>query len=1028
MAPWRGCAPPDLSAGTAVTLRQARWAYLAALAVFVTGYFVALPLWPVAVAGVGVASVAAIGFGLNRIRPRRWSGWLLIALAVSLFTIGEVIYTTIAVARPGPMPYPFLPDVFYLAMYLPLAVGLLCLGRPPVPSRDWPVLLDTAILALAGSLITWIALIRPALVDLELSGLETFTAIANWIGYIAVLASAIRILLVWRGNRGLGLVGAGVVAFLIADFLYGSELLRGTEANQGPEDLGYMAFCALCGAGALTPSIARLSSAQYARHRLGPVRLALLATGLLAPPTALLAQATTGGVHTGVAIAIVSALITLLLLARLSLSVAAYRSRLRGEHAVREALGALVAATTASEVITSLEPALSVLLPPGAPSGIRLLDRPHVGGPKLSRLRDPTGMETRGREMGEFAVRIDTAAPPAGSEQWQPAESTHRVLAFVAPVADLVEAAPAMSILGEQAGSALGRIDLVGRLRAEERERYFRTLVLTSTHATLISRNGRIDYATPATREVLGRDVRGLLFDDLVRRDPPVHRGNRPGNGAKPPWRDVETGVEGYVRHADGSTLTMLVHRRDLTDDPTVNGVVTTLRDITAEREAQRDLAYRASHDHLTGLANAQHFRDELRRAAASKHRGLAAAVFVDLDDFKAVNDTYGHEIGDGLLVAVAQRIQSSLREQDLAARLGGDEFAALLRDVPDAQAAQAIAERISAGLTTPANVAGIAFACNGSVGLALARTQEEYDTLLRRADAALYAAKADGKGLWRQYRPGMTNPLRRRADRRAAIEAAIRENALAMRYQPIVELATGAAIGFEACIHPSVPIEGDGGPGRPVEIMQIAEETGLAIQLGDWAIAEALAGAARLNTGRSAQPTFVCLSVSARQLRHPGFTEQLHNGLASSGIDPSLFVVEVGEDVLVREDEEVWTQLAELRRIRVRVMVDFGTGHTALDCLRRPAIDLVKFGASFLHDIDSGRTRTLLDCLITVTGRLSMDQIADGVQNRHTHAVLRGMGCRFGQGAHYGAAIPIDDAARWGHGHAHAGAVAGGQ
>ena len=222
------------------------------------------------------------------------------------------------------------------------------------------------------------------------------------------------------------------------------------------------------------------------------------------------------------------------------------------------------------------------------------------------------------------------------------------------------------------------------------------------------------------------------------------------------------------------------MHRRDLTEDPTVNGVVTTLRDVTAERNLQRDLAYRASHDALTGLPNAHQFLDELRTDSApdadrrTTPGGGRAALFVDLDDFKAVNDTYGHEIGDRLLATVARRIESCLREDDLAARLGGDEFAVLLRGVPDVAAARAVAQRIADALARPASVAGISVDCQASIGLAYAAGRGESDSLLREADTALYTAKAHGKGRWWQYRDGMPTPTRRHIDARRRLEEAI--------------------------------------------------------------------------------------------------------------------------------------------------------------------------------------------------------------------------------------------------------------
>jgi PAS domain S-box-containing protein len=221
---------------------------------------------------------------------------------------------------------------------------------------------------------------------------------------------------------------------------------------------------------------------------------------------------------------------------------------------------------------------------------------------------------------------------PASSAGQRPANGlSGPVMVFTAPMAELAELSAVLQALADQAGSALDRIRPFARLRAEERERYFRTLVMTNTDAILISREGRIDYASPSARSMFGREITGERLDDLVHRHPP---GNNGHDQLEPTWSDTEDGAEGYAYHRDGGADTVLVHRRDLTKDPTVNGVVTTLRDVTAERNLRRDLAYQASHDALTGLPNAHEFLDELRtESVPDAHRrttpdGGRAALF----------------------------------------------------------------------------------------------------------------------------------------------------------------------------------------------------------------------------------------------------------------------------------------------------------------------------------------------------------------------------------------------------------------
>ena len=355
----------------AVSLDLARLVYPVTVGVLVIGYYLVPGVRPVAVAAIGAASVAGIGLGLARSRPQRCGAWLLIALAVVLLTAGGVIFTAMTGTAAGPVPSPIVPDVFYLAAYLPLSVGLLWLGRPQLPSRDWLMILDTVGLSLVGSLVIWIVVVRPAVTSMELTGVAKVTAIASWVGFVAVLAASARVVLAWRANPAVALLGAGMVAFLAGAFFYERALVHGTWNTGSPANLGLFGFSSACGAAALTPSMARVASAPYAHHQLGPGRLAMLAAALLAAPTVLLIEATPGPVTTGVAIAVVSAAVGVLLLVRLSLSARTYGRHARRDQAVRAASRALVVATTDGEVVAGIRTALVAMLPARAPCEVR---------------------------------------------------------------------------------------------------------------------------------------------------------------------------------------------------------------------------------------------------------------------------------------------------------------------------------------------------------------------------------------------------------------------------------------------------------------------------------------------------------------------------------------------------------------------------------------------------------------------------------------------------------------------------------
>jgi diguanylate cyclase (GGDEF)-like protein/PAS domain S-box-containing protein len=729
-----------------------------AAALLITAYYLVPPVRPFAVGTIGALSVAAIVTGVRVFRSDRWAAWLLVASAVLLLAVGDVIFTVLAAASPTPPRYPGPQDVFGLAAYPPLAIGLLWLGQARLPSRDWPMVLDTAALSLAGSLLFWIALVRPAAVHQRLMGVALATAIATWVGYVAVLATSARVLLAWRSNGSLGLLAAGVAAFLIADLFYGRELVVRAWRAGTLIDLGYLLFYVLCGAAALAGSMSRVTSAAQARHHLGPVRLVIVAVALLMAPTALLVETQSGLVATSAAIAVVSGAVGVIVLARLRLSALAFQQRASREQTLREASRALVVAATDADVVSSTRDTLRRLLPTTAESDVRLdmWDR-RIGEPVEPKAVDTVGGK-RAVVVGELVLPVTTTGTAAGpNSDVHDSARPGRVLIFRAPMADLVELDPVPRVLADQAGSALQRIELTNALNAEERERYFRSLVLTSEDVTLISRDGRVVYATPSATAMFGRDITGEPIEDLLLTARPADADITEQVGPEP------GGVDRYVRR-HGTVVETRARMRDLTDDRSVGGVVTTLRDITAERRLERDLAFRASHDPLTGLANPRQFRDDLdtdhQRPRVTPSDGQAV-LFIDLDDFKTVNDTHGHHIGDQLLAEVAQRIRSCLRSQDLAARIGGDEFAVLLRHITNVDDATDIAQRLADTLAQPAQIGSISLPSSASIGVAYAPTPSQPDELLRQADAALYRAKADGKHRWHLHRNDTSDPER---------------------------------------------------------------------------------------------------------------------------------------------------------------------------------------------------------------------------------------------------------------------------
>jgi diguanylate cyclase (GGDEF)-like protein/PAS domain S-box-containing protein len=689
---------------------------------------------------LGAVGVGAIELGIRKFRPERAGGWRCLQLAVALLALGDTVFAIADYASPTAIPYPTLSNVLYLAMYPALTIALIWLGRSASRYRDDTTMLDTIILTLAGGLIVWIVLVRPYLLTADLSAVDRLITIAAWLGYVTVLAASVRVLRSRRRSRAAALLAIAVFAFLVAELVYGYELVQDSLIGSRPIDLGYIAFTALCGAAALQPSMRDIPAPGGARQTLGRWRVTMIIVALSLGPAVLLLEASRKVVRPGVSIALIGGLVGVLMLFRLRMTGRAYQRRTAREHASRAASEAMVAARKPQEVIAGIRSALHPLVHDHAAIEVEL-------SPSIDDVPHGTVTSSDQADGGILALPLD------GSDA---------ALVFAAPVDDLDDLNGLLRSLADQAAVALERIHLAEAAAAAERDRHFRALVLASTEVILISRDGRIEYATPSAQALFGRDVVGERVDDIVHPHRPVEL--RPtqadvadGDSAQ---SDLADSTEATIQRPDAER-TVVVHQRDLTDEPTVRGVVTTMRDVTAERALQRDLAYRASHDELTGLANVRAWEEGLTTEGDNPHgpgNGIAV-IAIDLDHFKTINDRYGHAAGDRVLAEVARRIRERLRPGDLAARVGGDEFGALLRRLRTVDDARTLAQQLVESLARPAVIDSMTLDCGASVGLSYSEGAEPAHMLVRHADTALYAAKDQGRGRWTEYNASAAHP-----------------------------------------------------------------------------------------------------------------------------------------------------------------------------------------------------------------------------------------------------------------------------
>jgi diguanylate cyclase (GGDEF)-like protein/PAS domain S-box-containing protein len=428
------------------------------------------------------------------------------------------------------------------------------------------------------------------------------------------------------------------------------------------------------------------------------------------------------------------------------------------------------------------------------------------------------------------------------------------------------------------------------------------------------------------------------------------------------------------------------------------------------ERQATEDaIRHRALHDPLTGLPNRVLFHDRLEQALArmQRSRSLSAILFLDLDQFKLVNDSLGHQIGDELLAAIAPRLKQAVRTSDTVARFGGDEFGILLEEISGEREAIAMAERFAAIFTRPFVLGGNEHFVTASIGIALARGGERADELIRDADAAMYRAKEHGRARYEMFDDAMRvraiTRLRVENDLRRALERA----ELSLVYQPVVSLADGAIAGTEALLrwrrHRDLDLV------LPAEFITVAEESGLIGPIGQWVIEHACRQASEWYRMRpDAAPIGMSVNLSAVQVARRGFADAVEAVLRETRLDPTCLSLEITESMLLTDSDALTQTLRALKEIGVRLVIDdFGTGYSALGYLTRLPLDALKIDRSFVVGLGiEPRASAITEAIIAMSRALSLEVVAEGVETTLQITELRRLGCGFAQGFHFSSAV----------------------
>jgi diguanylate cyclase (GGDEF)-like protein len=1046
--------------------RQVLVGYVALMTPLVVAHYAIAAAYGWTADAIGAVAVVAMLTGIAVNRPARSAPWLLLAVA-NLAALGPG--GSISVVR-----YPLViaalvifiriraagPSVRDTADALVPAVGLALLAwfllvTPDVPYPPMgPGLRVLSLTYLVGDLLVVVLLAR-LLAPGTLRGASAALLTLGMIGRVASDAAYVAYDLV--GEASTKATGTALdVGWLVCYLTWGAAALHPSMTE-----------------------LTRPAGLRELNAEVAPASLVVLRVTALVAPAALFLQAWLHHDAIEGWAAIAAGVLYGMMLSRVWDVAASYRRSLVRERTLRVASASLASARTVRNVATAVSVAAARLVPTApferaallaVREGDQLL-RIDPGVPREASHRDPIGIwlklasqpMPRFVSRGEFLDARDAAgtvvaapagdspaggSPAAGYEgaMVYPLNLRDRpdgdpfvgLLAFFGERESLRDASASLEILAGQVTLAVERIVLTREVVRQRGEALFRTLVHDSSDVILVIADDRvIRFATPSAAAFFGDEaVEGKRLTDLVGPDgrEDVDRvldlilklsegadggadgaddGDDPGGGggrrAEPP---------GYllrVERRHGRFAVLEARWSDMRRDPTVGGLVLTLRDVTERHELERELTYQAFHDALTGLPNRLLFAREAADALEEARRAgrTAGVLFVDIDDFKVVNDTMGHGLGDALLVGVADRLANSVRQTDMAARLGGDEFALLIEDAADVAAVEAFAERIVRAFSEPFTLAGAEVAASVTVGVATSQDSADVDELLRHADLALYAAKGAGKRRWRRYHQALSSGMLRRREIQEALDEAVKTSAFTLVYQPIVALDSGQIAGFESLIRWPHPRWGVMLPGQFIEI---AEETGHIVQIGAWVLQQALSDLVRWRSRlprEAGQPAMalphVSVNVSARQFRDPGFTDSVRHALGASGLPPDALLLELTESLLFTDNEASRAELAELKEIGVGLGIDdFGTGYSSLSYLLEMPIDVLKIDKSFVTGIvSSWRRYALVEGIVRLARTLQIEVIAEGIETQTERELLAEMGCEFGQG--YLLSVPVD-------------------
>jgi diguanylate cyclase (GGDEF)-like protein/PAS domain S-box-containing protein len=960
---------------------------------------------------LGLSPVIAILAGIRLHRPASPGPWQWFAAGFALFWFGDLYTYSYPLLLNGDVPFPSFGDGAYLLVYPALIAGLVMLVRRRRSRADSGRLIDGLILTVGLALPSWVALIAPYVHDDTLTIVAKAVSVAYPLADVLLLAAAIPLALdAGRREPAFYLVSSSIVLLLVTDFVYGVLTLHGAYNHQLWLDLGWLGFYLLWGAAALHPSMARIEQAGQRRETLlTRFRLALLTCASLVAPAFEFVHDLQRRDYDMAVVTAASAILFGLVVLRMAGLVRQHERSLDRERILGSAGADLVGATgrTAIEEV--------------AVGSARALAGPGSAAVVVARGLIPA---VAADDEGAATVQLDAATR---ARVGLPADHERALVLSMTPrrgaPAALVVAGPgvagdsvqeALRALATQISLALDSAALSEEVHRRRSEARFGSLVQHSSDLiTVLGPDARVSYQSPSIERVLGyapEEIVGTPFGGLIDaadRSRLLHLVEGMVTGAGDPPQAIEC----TLVHKDGGTCQFEILMTNLLQEEHVGGIVLNARDVSERKAFEAQLTHQAFHDAVTGLANRALFAERVRHAITRSRREdrRCAVLFLDLDDFKEINDSLGHAAGDEVLIEVARRLDSSVRGADTAARFGGDEFAVLLEDIKHSQEAADTAERVLEALSVPLRAGHKELALRCSLGISVlgADSAATADEMIRDADAAMYIAKRDGKGGYRLFEPEMHEGVLERLELRTDLQRAITNGQLELYYQPVVRLEDGGVAGLEALLRWNHP---ERGMVPPDQFIPIAEETGLIVPIGRWVLREGCRHAKRVLETMPGESPSISINLSLKQIHQSDIVSDVRDALIESGLEPGRLTLEITETVLMADTEHAVQRLRELKALGVRLALDdFGTGYSSLSYLSKFPVDILKMDRSFLRAGASPEAADLANAVVALGATLDLEVVAEGIELPEQWHNLRDLGCDLGQGYYFAKPMNAD-------------------